>query len=146
MKCDKIEKKFLKLENYDSLPLSITLHILFCKNCKTKLNFMQKQFLDLQNKSLHSTASMNNLIMSKINAKESRSLEDVSFWPWFMSGSFIFSGTILISYSDTFSSLKKYFGDNIELPMYIILGLCLTIFSGMFVSSHLERMKKYFKF
>jgi hypothetical protein len=94
-----------------------------------------------------STPDMSKLIMEKVLPSQTQpDFIHVSLWAWLFSGSVILLGTAFISFSKTFTMLKYRLGENIGIPIYISLGIIITVFSILLVGTNLEKMKKYFPF
>jgi hypothetical protein len=64
---------------------------------------------------------------------------------WALSGMVIFLSLALIPFSKDFSLLRQLFGEGYSLPLFLVLGLVLTLFGGVFIATHMEELEPYVK-
>ena len=134
MKCDKAIETYLKLDNEQSLPLTLQIHLLRCSDCKKFISTYQNIILYLrENKQIK--VDFRDEIMHKIqmlNLPE----QHVSNFKWILAGFLIIAGFVCIPFSKYSQTLIDYFGVNLELPLSIVMGCAITIYSAIFVMTH----------
>ena len=134
MKCDKAIETYLKLDNNQSLPLTLQIHLLRCSDCKKFISIYQNIILHArENKQIK--VDFKDEIMHKIqmlNLPESQ----VSNFKWILAGLLIIAGFVCIPFSKYSQTLISYFGANLELPLSIVMGCAITVYSAIFVMTH----------
>jgi hypothetical protein len=69
----------------------------------------------------------------------------VTMRDWAIPGILIFASMVLIPMMAEFTDLKAAFGPGFTFPMALALGSIVTLYSGMFVMSHLDDFSKRIK-
>lgn len=127
MKCNKIMDKFLELENYNDVPVSMKLHFLICPQCRMEASLLREEFLNLQTESpFDYQESISDSIMENIRFIPGEYQCRISSSKWVGVGALIFFSIFMINYSDSYHWLKLIFGVDIILPMSIVLGVVLS--------------------
>ncbi|MDY6934446.1 MAG: hypothetical protein SVZ03_09525 [Spirochaetota bacterium] len=140
--CDKIITRFLEMEDYRVIPLNIRVHMLFCNRCRVEV-YMLKDALDeiREFNPFPLRKDLTDEIMQKILLTETPYKKEISTFNWVTAGLIIFLSIFLISYSEPMIWLKNQFGNNFEVPLSIVLGLIISIYSIVFIGTHLEKLK-----
>jgi len=138
MKCDKAIETYLKLDNGQSLPLTLQVHLIKCHACREFINTFHDSFLQLRkNKYSQAEVDFSDAIMKKVhtlNLPESH-IAGVSNFKWILAGFFIIVGFVSLPFSSYFLTLVDHFGINFELPLSIVMGCVITFYSAAFVMS-----------
>lgn len=154
MKCDQAMNTFLELDKGDFVPLSVALHLLFCPSCRKEIfkfrNIEQEALNELEDKAVPFSDDDNDPLISSILKKTSSlntyPIPDTKnpFLPWILVGL-----AMVLSFS-IFSSLPLgmwglvSLGKAFILPLYIVFGCVIAIYSGLFIATHLDFfIKKY---
>lgn len=146
MKCDRIVKRYLEQQDI-AMPLSVRIHLLHCSKCRREIYGLFSLFADARIKTpFQANTDLSSVIMQKIALSGSSYEKRISFSQWLSTGIIILLSTFAFSYSDSFLWLRYYFGKGLELPVYLIMGTAITIYSVLFISSHLEDAKKILVF
>jgi len=143
MKCERFINRFLELDNRSMMPLSLCLHMLICPSCRKEINRLRDQlesFRDLHPYIL--PRDMSDKVMIAVYESEERHCGNVSYFKWLTVGFLIVSGRVLFTYSDSFAWLQMKFGSQLDLPLNIILGLAVSLYSIFFILANLEDCKK----
>jgi hypothetical protein len=136
-------QKFLESESSAFIPFAVTWHILFCKKCRTEIFALRDKFKELKNGAAYTVpVDLTESIMYKINLLEVQYEHNVSNFKWILVGTVIFSSLMLFTFSDSFMSLKPFFGRVLEVPISIVMGVGITIYASLFIGSHLEYLKQ----
>lgn len=69
----------------------------------------------------------------------------VSLRDWIVSGFVILGGMVLLPLMATFGALRDAYGTRFTLPLAIVLGLVITTYAGVFVSSHQDELARLMK-
>ena len=139
MNCDKAIKTYLKLDNGQSLPFTLQVHMLRCYSCRKFINTYQDSLLQLlESKHSQTKVDFTDAIMNEIYTLDIPQLHvaKVSNFKWIIAGLFIIAGFICIPFSEYFNTLINYFGTHLELPLSIVMGCIVTVYSAMFVITH----------
>ncbi len=138
MKCEHAMKKFLELDNNGTLPLTLQIHLLTCKDCRDEVKKLQSAYLSLKDNPPYIT-SLTDTIMAQISLQK-QYYQKVSNFNWLAAGFIIFLSIGLISYSDTFEWLSMHFGTKITIPIYLVLGCIISGYIGSYVASHMKKL------
>ena len=139
MKCEHAIKKFLEHDdNNRTLPLTLLIHLLTCKNCRDEVKTLQSAYSSLRDNPPY-TISLTDTIMSQISL-QNHYYQKVSDFSWLTAGFIIFISIGLISYSDTFQWLSMHFGTKITIPIYLVLGCIISGYIGSYVASHMKKL------
>ncbi|MCU0822440.1 MAG: hypothetical protein MUC95_08205 [Spirochaetes bacterium] len=147
MKCNATIRSFLELDNYMVLPFSIRLHMVFCKKCREEIYSLQNTFSLLRESApFDMLDSLSSLVMNSIYASPVYYGRNVSSTKWLSVGGLIVLSMMGITFSNSFASLKGYFGEYFEIPLNIVMGLVITVYVAFFIGSHLEETKKFLSY
>jgi len=143
MKCKKIIDRFLEQDVYETIPLSIRLHIFLCPKCKKEIFQLKSKFNSLgDSSSFVMEHDMSDVILNKIIKLEVEFEQNISSFKWLSTGSIIITGTCLIPFSSSFSWMNNHFGANLEIPLSIVMGLAVSIYAAIFIATHMNEIKK----
>jgi len=123
--------------------INFSLSKLFNTTNKKKLDFQLELFK--KESSFGMNVDLSDKIMRVVSALPEFSVNktsQVSNFKWIMVGFIVFFSIPLLPFSDTFEWAKNFFGANLEVPVAILLGLWTTIYSLIYVGTHLENLKK----
>lgn len=143
MRCTTVIEKFLELDAYKRLPISIRLHLLFCPQCRSEIEQLQKTLA-----SLHGTfpfdmpLDMSQKVMDEINGTGITFHRDVTLWHWIVVGFLLLSSVLLMSFSEAVFWLKAYFGSMLAVPLHLVMGMALSAYIGVFISINLYKLKE----
>ncbi len=144
MKCNKIIKRFLELENFLTLPLRMRWHILWCENCKEEISLLQDRLVEIRkSQPFVMKEDMTEVIMNSIYANTYVLSNNISSTKWVTVGTLIFLSIIGITFSDSIIWLKSHFGVSFEVPLSIVMGLAITIYVSLYIGTHIEETRKF---
>ncbi len=139
MKCEIFSEKYLALDNRRKPDLLMKLHALFCPHCREEAHYLEGIYRrvsdagpDLMPRDL--TAS----IMLTIKREGVTYGRKVSFFNWISAEVIIVLSIVLVQFSDSLPLLKEHYGRELELPLYLIMGVLITIFSASLVNSQMK--------
>lgn len=144
MNCEKIQNRFLEMDNCSRIPLSVQAHMLYCSRCRRDITVLSKKFASLRSQEPFAMdRDLCEKIMRDVFLSRTRYEHHVSGFQWGAAGSIILISLVLIPFSDTFVWLRARFGTGLELPVSIVLGLFLSIFVLAGIFSNLDELKKF---
>lgn len=147
MRCDENMQRFLELENSRYLPASIRMHMLLCPGCRKEIHTLQKAFMSFRRTSAFvMPEEMKNAIMLSVKNSQVTYEKNVSSIKWLFVGTMLFASILLIPYSDSLIWLKVQFGRDLEIPLNIVLGFLITLYSVSFIGSHLDSARELIAF
>jgi hypothetical protein len=153
MKCEKIIHSYLEQEESRYPSLRVRLHLLLCSSCREEVRGLQKVFVSARVMvPFQMTGDLSNAVIRKIyNSNQMYGTnadfeKNISPSKWFYSGVILFASIMLVSYSESFISLRKHLGSSLEIPLNIVLGLIITVYAASYIATHLEALKKFAEF
>ena len=144
MNCNSTIENFLKLDNTKALPFLMRMHMPFCPKCREEIRYMQTVFQSLKKSTpFEMQKDLNDVVMQGIRISNNN-IYDTSISPfrWLTTGLLIFVGIFFISFSESHIWLQGHFGPSLDLPLYIVLGMIISIYFLIFVGTHLNGMRK----
>jgi hypothetical protein len=130
-----------------ALPPYLRLHMLYCKVCRKEIHSLQQTFLNLKGKEpFNMLDDLSSIIMNAIYSDQVLYGKTVSSTKWLSVGSLIILSMLGLTFCNSFSSLKLYFGEHLEIPLNIVMGLTITIYVAFFIGSHLDETKKLLRY
>ncbi len=138
MKCEKAIEKYLSLDNNQSIPLSLLIHLFVCKQCKQEIEKLQNTFATI--KFPPYAISLENKIMQQIKIQKAY-YQTVSNFNWVATGLIIVFSFGSLSYSDTLQWLSQHFGNKILVPLYLVMGCIISGYIGSYVATHLKKLE-----
>lgn len=142
MKCEKFMTDFLGSDDFSNMGLRMRLHMFRCANCGREAHKMSALMEDLRETSPYRiNSSISNMIMSQIALKESFRESRITWEKWFIIGAVIFFSLFLIHFSESFIWLKSEFGDNLTVPLSIVLGSIFTLYAVIVTGINYESMR-----
>lgn len=149
MKCDRIIERYLMLDKRQMIPLDITLHLLFCKECRlevVKLVTTEKTAAEILKTPEEPAGDEVKAILEKARIEQMKKIvnQKNNFFPW------ILSGIIMVLCFAVFPMLSigewgvDVLGNAFVLAFFITAGFCVALYSGIFIATHLDFfIKKY---
>ena len=138
-RCDEMMERFLILDKHERIPLTVTLHLLRCKKCRTQVRYLTKAE-KLAASPLKIAVPITRAEISEIIKKASPSWSDkktkikpVSMKKWISCGILMF--LLMLSY--TFYAAKIN-NDAANFFFYIIFGVIITAYCAIFIAANLD--------
>ena len=139
MKCNIFAEKYLALDNRRKPGLFMRLHSLRCPRCRDEARNMEVIFSrassaepDLMPRDLSLS------IMLTVRREGVPYGRKVSFYNWISAEIIIVLSIVLVQFSDSLTWLKDHYGRDLELPLYLVMGVLITIFSASLVNSQMK--------
>lgn len=151
MKCNKIMERYLMLDKHQMIPLDITLHLLFCKECRqevVKLVAAEKAAANILNQQEEPASEEVRQILERAKNLQMEKLveQKTNFFPW------VLSGVIMIICFAVFPLFSvgewgvDVLGNSFVLAFFITFGFCIAFYSGIFIATHLDFFVKKYDF
>jgi hypothetical protein len=144
MNCEKIQRKFLEMDNRSIIPLSVQFHMLYCSKCRRDIAYLNSQFLSLRSQApFQMDRNRVEDIMLAVFKSDARYDHHVSGFQWGFVGFIILVSLFIIPFSNSFGWLRNYFGAGLEIPLSIVLGLVFSAYALAGIFSNLDELKKF---
>ncbi len=143
MKCDKAMSMFLELDNNAVVPLRLRAHMLFCPRCRAEINTLAEELLVLRHLSPFDPGiDIAAEVMEAISKLSPVPEHTISNLKWISVGSIILMSLFLISFSKSQQWLTARFGGHLMIPLSVVMGLAMSLYAILFISTHLEELKR----
>ncbi len=143
MKCERLMRRYLELDNDAPLPLYLRLHTVFCARCRAEIRAMERALAGMRRFAPPSVEDLSEEIMSRVMRSVSEDGRIVPLYNWVAGGVLMLAGVILVRYGDSFIWLRERFGTDLELPLAIVLGVVLSIYAAVFIGTHIEELGRW---
>lgn len=155
MTCEQAFNRYLSLDKYERVPLSVTVHILFCPVCRTGVRQLNRaEILVAQPLSVQKSQEAVDPVLAQaleriMSAGLAYSLPDrtdthVSMLRWVISGLALAFGFTLLPFTFMGSWSRDVFGSSFSVPFYILCGVAVTAYCGMFIGTNIDFFVKKF--
>ena len=146
-KCNKVMDKFLELDKDSRIPLSVSLHLIFCKKCRTQVRLCTLAE-KASAKPLNTPLPLNNEMMIKIMkqidptfvVQETNPIKPVSMKGWIIAGIIMICTMLTFGFQtspETSKTLVSFF--------YLVFAMVISIYCAFFVGSNLDFFVKKFE-
>lgn len=157
MKCDKAFNRYLSLDKNERVPLAVTLHLLVCPVCRTcvrKMTEAERRLAAPLAIAPAGTAIPTDPILAAALERISSSgfaytkLEpgdhSVSFVKWSIAGFALAAGFAILPFSFMGHWSHDIFGTAFSVPLYLLCGVAVTAYCGMFIGTNIDFFVKKF--
>ena len=146
--CDDVMEKFLMKDKNELLPLSVFVHIIRCKECRTMVRRMTLAEKNASG-SLMKVVSHDNptldAVMQKVSALElssGRKAKPVSLGGWIVSGILMIIAMMFFGFYTTPSTASSL----LIIAFYLLFALAIVVYCIAFVTSNLDFFVKKISF
>lgn len=159
MICEQAMNGYLSLDKNERVPLSITMHLFVCPECRAAVRYLTRAEKLLSQPletgyaiPLDQNASVNavSLALSQIStsglAYPVKVPEEyhVSLFRWLVSGVALAAGFTILPFSSLGAWSRLVYGNAFFVPFYIVCGVTITVYCGMFVGTNIDFFVKKF--
>lgn len=139
--CDFYMDKFFSLDKNDRLPLSLTIHLLFCKECRTtvrKFTLAEQACKTSMNKTVDIQDPTIIAIMKAVTPEyEVPEIQPLSLKRWVVSGILMITAMLFFGVTGTASDSQ------LSLSFYLVFAGIVTAYCAMFVGCNMDFFVKY---
>lgn len=134
--CCEIMDKYLSLDKGERVPLSVTLHLLICRECRKQIHLL-KTAEKLAKVPLEIPVAIDDFsiesVMAKIDPEYISAKNPISIAKW------VFGGIAMILFMLVFG-LSNYSVANktVFISFYILFAICITVYCAMFVGTNID--------
>jgi hypothetical protein len=160
MTCEKAFDLYLGLDKDERVPLSVTIHLLFCPTCRTAVrNLTRAERALAKNLSPAATYSVDPVSDPALRAALARISSEglsypsvcpaehrVSLYRWVICGLVMIAGFAIVPSSPIGDWTGTTFGNSYLVPFYLLCGVATTIYCGLFVGTNIDLFVKKFGF
>jgi predicted anti-sigma-YlaC factor YlaD len=166
MKCERAFNRYLELDKNERVPLMVTAHLLVCPACRTGVRAMTKAEFRLSSP-LAVEASQAPFFSPELSPSRACSADPavaaamarivssglaypqikrpVSFTRWLVTGIVLAAGFAVMPV--TFGAWSQsVFGSSYSVPFYLLSGIAVTIYGGLFIGTNIDFFVKKFGF
>lgn len=156
MTCEKAFDRYLALDKNERVPLGVTIHLICCPVCRTSVRILTRSEIALASSLVEERAGFTvedpivTAALSRIRAAgflwEPPVSQDkhVSLFRWITSGLVLGGGFALFPFSSIGMWSQGVFGAAFSVPFYLLCGVAVTIWCGMFVGSNIDFFTRKF--
>ena len=138
--CDDVMDKFLMKDKNELLPLSVILHIIGCKECRTmvrRMTLAEKNARGALVKAVPHDNPTLDAVMQKVSALElssGRKPKPVSLGGWIVSGILMIIAMMFFGFYTTPSTASSL----LIITFYLLFALAIVVYCIAFVTSNLD--------
>lgn len=143
MKCEQVKKKYFACDHNHRIPFEVKCHTLFCGSCRKEIQQFSRHLIELQSTTPFTTeCDLHMAIMADVSRLSPAQPSSMSYYKWIFVGIFILASIFSMPYSYVLVWLEWNFGGNLQIPLYSIMGLVLSVYISLFIGIHLEDVKR----
>lgn len=166
MTCEKAFDRYLSLDRNERVPLGVTFHLLACSSCRTSVRRLTRAERMLSRPLVVRTAPSSFFapasavsIEPSVEALMSRILSEdhvfaplcpseprISLYRWVIVGLALVAGFAIVPFSSIGAWTRVVFGNSFLIPFYLLCGVAVTIYGGLFVGTNIDFFVKKFGF
>ncbi len=153
MRCERTINRYMELDKHQRVPLPVTLHLLVCRSCRTTIrhltraeslmadplrsgNSIPDEMIDL---------SMKKIIASGLAYPRTYPREyAVSMKKWVIAGCALIAGFMFVPLSSVSIWSRDSLGQSYAVALYLLCGLAVTAYCGLFVGTNIDFFIKKF--
>lgn len=155
MKCENAFDRYLALDKNEWVPFRVTLHLIICPTCRTGVRKMTRAEKNLASplgliQAVNSDDSKIALALERITAAglaysiKAPADSHVSLFRWLISGVALIAGFAIIPFTSIGIWSTSALGKSFSVPFYILCGVAITAYCGMFVGTNIDFFIKKF--
>jgi hypothetical protein len=143
--CEFVQNKLIGLESLSRIPFLVRVHLFFCPECRKEAERMFSLLDDMRSfEPLPEDFDISDRVMEAILAlSPAVEAKNVSMAKWIGVGFIILISMVLVRFSKTYLWVSAAYGNNFEVSVYIVFGIVLTVYTALFIGSHLEEFSHY---
>jgi len=157
MKCDKAFDMYLSLDKNERVPVSLTVHLLFCPVCRTGVRHLAhaEETLSSILEPVPTVRSGDPVVAAALSRIAAAGLvypsvpvtvRSVSLLRWLLAGLALIAGFAVVPFSTIGSWSSQTFGPSFLVPFYLLCGIAVTAYCGLFVGTNIDLFVKKFGF
>lgn len=150
MRCETFRDRYDQLDSGEEAGFFLRAHLASCPECRRATDRLEaglqawRAAAEADSEALRHGEMVDQRIMAAVLLLP-RPRKELHARNWALSGMVIFLSLALIPFSEDFSLLRQLFGEGYSLPLFLVLGLVLTLFGGVFIATHMEELEPYVK-
>lgn len=157
MTCESSFDRYIALDKNDRVPLAVTLHLLVCPTCRTCIRQMTRAervlAAPLAVRPIPAAVPSDPVVAAALRRIKEAGLgypqvepniRHVSFLRWIITGLALATGFTVLPFSFMGEWSSATFGMSFYLPFYLLCGIAVTVYCGLFVGSNIDLFIKKF--
>lgn len=156
MTCEKAFDDYLTLDKGERIPLSLTQHLLVCPACRTgvrKLTRAERVLASPLALAPTGAAEVNPVVAAAMARIVSSGLSyrpvhddecQITLVRWFIAGVALAAGFAVIPFTSVGEWSKLVFGTAFSVPFYLVCGIAVTVYGGLFIGTNIDFFVKKF--
>lgn len=151
MTCNEVVNKYLLLDKHERVPVSITVHLLYCKKCRTLIRNMTIAAESGQAEMYEAMSGNNPLFLKTLQqigleqfVEKPAEVKNVSLLPWIAGEILIIAGFILMPLTNVGQWTAKSFGKIFTVPFIFIAVIFFAAYIFIFIDKNLDFFVKKF--
>jgi hypothetical protein len=161
MTCEQAFDRYLELDKNARVPLSVTIHLLFCRECRTGVRSLTRaehllaEPLVVDSPAVRIRQPVDPVVAAALARIQSAGIaypelppdeRGVSLLRWFVAGIGLAAGFAVVPFSSIGSWSGSTFGNSFLVPFYLLCGVAVTLYCGLFVGTNIDLFVKRFGF
>jgi hypothetical protein len=166
MKCEQAFDRYLSLDKNERVPFGVTLHLLSCPACRTSVRKLTRAE-NMLSRPLAVQATPASLFCPVPEVAIDPSVADllarigseghsfgtlcpaeprISMYRWVVVGLALVAGFAIIPLSSIGIWTRLVFGNSFLVPFYLLCGVAVTVYCGLFIGTNIDFFVKKFGF
>jgi hypothetical protein len=136
--CNAIMERFMELDKNEKLPFYMTLHLLFCRDCRTSVRMLtlaERQAAQPLAEYVTVDDAFMQAIMAKVSPLTQESAAPVTMRRWVVSGLIMIAALFCFP---IFSDMRLPDTEILTLSFYLLFGCAVAVYCVIFVGGNLD--------
>jgi len=145
MTCERSHSILDMLDKQEPIPFLVKLHLLFCDNCKSQEKKIEEVHKLLKEEILCSPIDFTDSVLQALEFEPQKPAPGHQpMRNWLIPGLLIILWLVLAPIMPVNEWFVANFGFALLLPLSITLGTLISIYGGLFVASHMDKINDFF--
>jgi hypothetical protein len=143
MTCNNCMEHYLMLDNGENFPLNVRIHISRCPSCMDEIRAMESARTDMRESLAECDRNLAPLVMQRIRTVAPEE-QTISVSRWIFVGLTLLMSVALIPFGNSFNWLTTSYGDNLDIPLFLVLSIALALYCMVFIATHTAEFSRRF--
>ena len=141
MNCDECRKEYQEIEEDDFVSIAAMIHRFLCPECRQEIAELERAIVLLRDDpDTDVPEDFSDAILSRLTEAEEEDPAPFKIGRWLTAGGLLFISFLIVSIAKPYMAARGMYGEAFLVPLSIVLGVSISIYSVAFIASHMEEI------